>query len=764
MSVADQIYEELKKGNLSIMNYKDTIIYISVTALDILKASQLHPMLDAYLIHEMEMIILISNILYNNADANLLPLEDEIYDKLQNVYKQYFPNSYSIGAPVIHFDSSNENIMIEEEKKDVIFPFNVPELKRKDMMFGDTFFERSHINYADPIEGEVLKKRLREVAHLHPSLAGTLDKCNFVLNQDAYQAGIDIHKDFTTQIFERDFMAKNASLFGLNPIPMVLMLKYDGVAVEADCSDSIISACTRGDVDSNQTTDITPILAGYEFPNARKLDKPVGVQFEAIIDYHNLAKLNALTGKNYINGRTAIIGLSGNSDARKYRDFITLVPVDADIPGANKIERLEFCNQFYATRIKCMYQYICSDYQTTLFLVHKFVYEAEKMRSFLPFMYDGVVAELLDPNAVNILGRKNSVNKYMMAIKFNAIKKFTRFLGYTFSVGQDGSITPMLHYLPVSLMGTIHTKTTGHSYKRFLELGLRENDIIQIEYRNDVIPYASRPNIPDNDYNPNPPIPFPEVCPCCGTPIRFTDKQAYCDNVACPDRVLAKTTNMIAKLGLKDISEERVKALGITGFAELMELPSEKIYNTLGEAIGEKLIEQINNIKLNPIKDYDIVGAIGFNNLAQKSWKIILNTITLDELICLNDISLYNRLIPVKGIGEQTIKTITAQRPLFAVDLYYINSMPNVVRTTGLCNSDSKVICVSGFRLDESQVQLIKAINPDVEITDGSVTNKTTILLVPVEGYRSSKVDKANKKNIPVIPVWVFLSNPRLYI
>lgn len=763
----NDVYNILLTGDLSIMT-PDVIVYINDKACQIIESQSnslvINNIIDAATINEMEMIILICNVIYNNTDCTLLPLEDEVYDKLQNIYKAYFPNSYKIGAPPVSFGSTNENLLTDDTEK-VVFPLNIPELRKSEMMFGSTFLGRQNIMYANTLdESYEVSKRLRQVQHLHPALAGTLDKCNFVLIQDAVNVGIDVKKDLSTQIFERDFMQKNANIFGLNLIPMVVMLKYDGVAIEADCTDTIVSARTRGDVDSNSTTDVTPILAGYKFPNARKIDSPVGIQFEAIIDYHNLAKLNELTGKNYINARTAIIGLLGNSDARKYRDFITLVPIDADIPGANKIQRLEFCNQYYATRIKCLYEYFCSGYQDTLYLVHKFVYEAEHMRSWLPFMYDGVVCELIDDNAVKILGRKNNVNQYMMAIKFNAAKKFTRFLGYSYSVGQSGEIVPKLHYMPVSLMGTIHRKTTGHSYKRFLELGLRQNDIIQIEYRNDVIPYATKPFIPDNQYNPNPPIEFPKTCPCCGSPVYFTEKQAFCTWINCPERVLARVTNMIAKLGIKDVSEERVKLLNISNFAQLMNLDTDTIYNVLGEAIGEKLIYQINNLKLNDILDYEIIGSIGFSNMAKEKWKLVLSQITLDELMYLNDLSLYNRLIVVKGIGDETINTIKNQRGLFEQDIQYIISMPNVIRTTGISQKINKKICVSGFRLDDYQKSVILNYNRNIELSEGSVTKNTDILLVPIEGYSSGKTKTAIKNKIPVIPINTFLGNLGLYI
>ena len=63
-----------------------------------------------------------------------------------------------------------------------------------------------------------------------------------------------------------------------------------------------------------------------------------------------------------------------------------------------------------------------------------------------------------------------------------------------------------------------------------------------------------------------------------------------------------------------------------------------------------------------------------------------------------------------------------------------------------------------------TQIEFILAINPNVEISEGSVTKNTSILLVPFEGYQSGKVKKANASNIPVIPINLFMSNPRLYI
>ena len=87
-----------------------------------------------------------------------------------------------------------------------------------------------------------------------------------------------------------------------------------------------------------------------------------------------------------------------------------------------------------------------------LYQIKAFWNEAKIARNFLNFMYDGIVISYLDENIRNQLGRKNFINKYSMAVKFDPLEKQTIFRGYTYEIGQHGTITPMLHYDPVEFI------------------------------------------------------------------------------------------------------------------------------------------------------------------------------------------------------------------------------------------------------------------------------------------------------------------------
>ena len=113
------------------------------------------------------------------------------------------------------------------------------------------------------------------------------------------------------------------------------------------------------------------------------------------------------------------------------------------------------------------------------------------------FAYDGIVVSYMDKNIINALGRENHVNKYSVAIKFNAMVRTTRFRGYQYTIGKNGVITPMIMFDPVEFNGTIHNLASGHSYERFKALALKYGDLIDVTYVNDVMPYVSNHRCPE---------------------------------------------------------------------------------------------------------------------------------------------------------------------------------------------------------------------------------------------------------------------------
>ena len=762
MEYLQSVLNQLMNANISGVT-SEFIIYCSNEAIRILEKKNL----SEYDIACMNLLIQISQILYNNTDRSLLVLDDGVYDLLLEKDKEY-NSKVQVGAPPIDFKSDGE---ISMNKSEIIKPMIF--LEDPDQYMEDQLFYND-IGYSTPLypilydqvidrnSGKTVMKKNLTVSHNYPKLVGTLDKCKFTLNKEARERGV--FDDREVKIFERDFLGKHLQmgLFGPDDIiELDLELKYDGISVEADVTDHIISARSRGDTDADLAADLTPILGGYQFPFCPKMaenEEPFGMKFEAIITHNNLEKLSILRGKPYKNARNAIIGLFGSLDAYDYRDLITLVPLATSLDMDRRTE-IEFLNKYYHSGEMLRYTIIRGTYNQVLYQVYRFVKEAEALRPIMPFMYDGVVINYTDPKIIQALGRENSVNKYSMAIKFNPMVRQAIFTGYTYTIGQNGMITPMLHYTPVEFYGGIHTKSSGHSYARFQELNLAIGDAVELEYRNDVMPYLTRCEIQPEWGSHNPPVEFPKECPCCGHPIYFTDKSAFCTNDFCPERVVARVTNMMKKLNLKDFSTESLRAIGLKSLHELLNIKKEDVA-ILGEVNSQKFIDRVNELKTTPIYDYKIVGSVGFSNIAVETWKKILNKIPLIDILDLPEDILIDRLVQIKGIGRNTAITIVTERDMFYDDLLaIIYEMPNVVKSIGMASSKS--IRFTGIR-DQELCNYLCSLGLDAN-GDAGVTKSTDILIVPYEGFTSSKTAKAGPNTI-IVGIDSFKANMEKYI
>ena len=714
--------------------------------------------------------IAISNILYNNTDRSVLPLEDGIYDLLvvlannnglkpmvgaiptdikitaRQQLKQPFIKHTELAKPFIKLDNP-------EKIENGIYTLD---LIKPPVYVKEQFFKRGLI----PIEQS--KKKVVNIPHEYPKLVGTLDKCKFVLDSQAYEIGV--LDDANVSVFERDFLRKHLEmgLFGpYDNIRMLATLKMDGVSVEGTVSDRIISARSRGDTTNDIASDLTPSLKGIKFPKARGLVTDAdafGMKFECLLSNQALSMLGALRQVDYANPRNAIIGLLGAGDCNQWLEYITLVPLETSL-DIDPLEEIIFMNELYASE-PLRYAVLEGTYNDILFQVKKFVEEAEYLRPIMPYMYDGVVITYIDKGIREALGRENSVNKYSVAIKFNPMKKYTKFLGYTFPVGQNGIVTPQAHYHPVELLGAIHCKTTAHSYARFKELSLREGDSVTIELVNDVIPYISKADVYENELNTNPIIEFPTHCPSCGSEliISSSGKSATCLNINCPERHLAIMTNMLSKLDFKDFSEESLKMINcIHSLTDLIHIDPNNL-DILGPTEKKNFLQRIQDLLNANLWDYRLVGALGFTNISAERWSMILKKIRLEDIIYEDRDTLAIKLNAIKGVGPTMIDTIISEREFLRNDLITIcNEIPHKV-SYGLGNSLQ--IRFSGIRNDELMKELQAR---GYDCSGGGVTKQTNILIVPYVPYMSSKTAKISS-DCKIIAMDDFITNMERYL
>lgn len=749
----DQVLESLKVGSLEMIT-KDNMIAMSNLALEYIKNPEEN-------LSEMVKLVKISNILYNNTDFGLLPLEDSIYDQLVNLLLKY-TGSYPVGAMPINFKTKSEELALKKKENLVNGKIKVLNLINPDQMFFKDITSNTypylHRDFLIEKYPETKEKPSGEsVAHKYPELVGTIDKCQFTTVAEVVEKNPDLLNDDKTKIFERDWLnkifAKYDNGLSITELNFCLSLKYDGISIEAEIEDGvIISARTRGDTENDEAQDLTYIFGGYAFARAKGLKGRFGMVFECIITDYMLSLLEENEGITYNNKRTAVIGLTGRDDGKQFRDYLTLVPLrTAGIPELNtgamtdRLLEIEFMNQYFSSGVEYRYTLIQGNKVETLYQVYNFVKTAENVRGTIPFMYDGVVVELVDPKLKEDLGRYRSVNKWTMAIKFQPLKVLTFITGLDYTVGQDGRITPMAYFKPVSFFGGIHDHVSMHSYNRLINIGgLREGEIVELEYRNDVMPYLNKVDCEENRQNHNPVLPLPDHCPFCGAELvkSSSGKVIRCPNDRCPERQVARATNMLKKLNFKDFSEQYVRILGFKTFRELMEYDYDKAVEKIGPVMGAKFMERINELKTKEIYDYRLADSLCIDGIGPVKWETAFMNIPLDKMLSMDYNEVYEKLVRVNGFSNITASKVITAIAINREEFEYIASMDNML----VSNADPcKRISVrfTGCR-DKELCAFLQSLGMDAS-ADKGVTRQTDILIVPHEGFKSSKTKKLGK-------------------
>ena len=766
------IINELKSGKLESVYKIENISEVNNYVQMALKLDDW----DQEITKNVEMILIVSNILYNNTSKSNLLLDDGVYDILLEKFKSKGNVLYP-GAEPIRFDESVSVHHPKTERKEGLIdpPFKiVPGFEK--MNYYKEIVRNDHQFDFDPstippwgIHREVAN--IRNVPHSNQELVGTLDKCKFVLNKDAKDMGV--FDDPNVKIFERDFIGKHIrdGIYDMDSTQtLIAEFKYDGYGVEGRVKNGVlISANTRGDTKNDKAKDLTPVLGGYQFPRAKFISGEFDIQFEAIIMTPYMNYLSRITGTSYANARNAVAGITSRLDAYLYRDYITLVPLKTDIIDdetglhLDRLVEIEFLNKYFAREVNLKYVVVTGNYIENLYQIKKVVEECYYMRQYMPFMYDGVVVSYYGDEIRQVLGRKDFVDQYSVAIKFPAMEVDTIFLGYKYTIGLGGVITPMIYYKPVEFYGCIHDHSSGHSLKRFNELQLKPGDVIKVTYTNDVMPYVTKPDLEVNKSNPNPVLPFPTNCPVCGCPIEIspTGNSARCPNPECKGRVLARMVNMVSKLGIRDFGQETIdklqENLTVTSLRDLLNLTVDDV-SFLGPNLSRMFIDRINHLKNDSIYDYQIVGSLGFTGIAEGKWRVILNKMPLTAIAYENDLVVENALSSIKGIGRGTIETILNERGYYHDDLETILAMTNVIPSIGI--KLGLKIRFTGIRDKKLVEELSKK---GYDIGEGAVTKDTDILIVPEAGHVSSKTKKAGPNTL-IIPYQEFVSNLDKYL
>ncbi len=294
----------------------------------------------------------------------------------------------------------------------------------------------------------------------------------------------------------------------------------------------------------------------------------------------------------------------------------------------------------------------------------KYYSELEESRESLPYEIDGVVIKVDDINFQEILGYDAKTPKWAIAWKFKPAKAITLLKDVEFSVGRQGTITPIAIFEPIFLAGAKISRATLHNFDEVKRLDLHYNDTIVIERSGEVIPKVVEVIREKRSANASPVNP-PEKCPVCSSFLfKSPDKVALrCINSSCPAVIKGALKHFVSRnaFNIEGLGEELIERFFedgyIKSFADIFKLEEKRQELISLDRFGEKSIANLLNSieKSKEIEYFRFIYSLGIPYVGEETARLLADNFKpIEKLFNIT----MEELLSIYGIGETLAESI----------------------------------------------------------------------------------------------------------
>ncbi|GAB4018707.1 NAD-dependent DNA ligase LigA [Spirosoma migulaei] len=422
----------------------------------------------------------------------------------------------------------------------------------------------------------------------------------------------------------------------------------------------------------------------------------------------------------------------------------------------------------------------CADVQEVMHYIN----EWEEKRFSLPLGTDGIVIKVNRYDQQRELGYTAKSPRWAIAFKYKAMAASTVLTGIRYQVGRTGSVTPVALLTPVLLAGTVVKRASLHNANEIERLGVMLYDTVFVEKGGEIIPKITGVDLTRRT-GQSQPIQYPTTCPACGTPLIRKEGEAnhYCPNErGCPPQRQTRFEHFIQRraMNIESLGEGKIEMLIDRGLvqtpADLYSLTSEQLLGLekvfMDEETGKKrvvsfrektvenILTAIERSKTQPVQN--VLFALGIryvgNTTAEKlvdyfgSMDAIMNA-SQEQLLAVPDTGPRIAESVVAWFADAYNRTFVEQ--LRAAGLQFMGEKKEVEQEGDALSG--KTFLYTGTFANFSREELENRIAANGGKVLSGISKKLNYLIVG-ENAGPSKVDKAQKLNVPMISEDEFLA------
>ncbi|MBU4480156.1 NAD-dependent DNA ligase LigA [Patescibacteria group bacterium] len=296
--------------------------------------------------------------------------------------------------------------------------------------------------------------------------------------------------DFDTRV--KRFLSKEKQLGNrVSKLTYTCELKIDGLKIVLEYEKGILkTAATRGDGKVGEDV-INNIKTIESIPLKLNKDVNIIVEGEIWIAKSIFAKINKEREKKeealFANPRNMAAGTIRQLDPkivaqRKLDCFIyDIANLELGVPS-NQFEELEMLRNL-GFKVNKYFKH-CWDINEVI----SFWKEWQKKKDKEDYWIDGVVVKVNEKDLQDKLGYTGKAPRYAIAFKFPAEQVATVVEDIVLQVGRTGVLTPVAHLKPVSVAGSVVSRSTLHNEDEIKRLGVKIGDTVVLQKAGDVIP------------------------------------------------------------------------------------------------------------------------------------------------------------------------------------------------------------------------------------------------------------------------------------
>lgn len=543
-------------------------------------------------------------------------------------------------------------------------------------------------------------------------------------------------------------------------------LKFDGLAVSLVYEQGVfVRGATRGDgFVGEDVTENLKMINSIPLHLKNNYPKYIEVRGEVVMSKATWQKINKHNEKKgkpvFANTRNAAAGslrqLDPNLVKERNLEFFAydIAQIDSDVEPKAHNEKHDLLKKI---------GFIVDEHQSLskdLNGVFDFIKNIEKIRPDFPYGTDGVVVCVNDNLLQDMLGVVGKAPRYAIAYKYPAEKSTTIVNDITVNVGRTGVLTPLAHFEPTLVAGSVISKATLHNMDQINRLDIKIGDTVVIQKAGDVIPevvevlFLMRTGKEKK-------FKMPEICPSCNEDIKQKEIFYYCLNSACPAKNRRAMQHFINAYEIYEIGPkilDRLKEEGlITDAADLFTLDTSDLsgLTRFGVKSSENIINSINTHK--KIEFWRFIYALGILHVGEQTSRDLADHFqTIDKLMnaSLDDINSIENIGPI--VSESIFKFFHKKE-----NINFINKLlKNGVEIINIFKNNNLNFWGKNFVLTGTLSTLSRDDAKKIILNNGgkisSVVSKKTSFVVSGDSP-GSKYDEAVRLNIPILTEKEFL-------